>query len=85
MQMYGKECPIDNLRLLSRVERKEELEIKNQKLVNAFQNGLTEHMEELRTLVVAGVDIQQQQLLALEEQLQTFLNFKDQVLRKELN
>jgi hypothetical protein len=47
MQMYGKECPIDNLRLLSRVERKEELEIKNQKLVNAFQNGLTEHVEEL--------------------------------------
>lgn len=36
-------------------------------------------MKELRSLVVAGVGIQQQQLLSLEEQLQSFLTFKDQV------
>lgn len=36
-------------------------------------------MKELRSLVVAGVGIQQQQLQSLEEQLQSFLTFKDQV------
>lgn len=56
------------------------LEIRNHKLVDAFHSGLTEHMKELRTLVVAGVDIQHQQLQSLEEQLQSFLNVKDQVI-----
>lgn len=61
-------------------ERKEELEIKNQKLVDAFQTGLTQHMERLRVLVEGGVGVQQEQLRTLDEQLQTFLKFKDQVL-----
>jgi len=54
--------------------------MKNQKLVDAFQSGLAEHMEELRGLVVGGVGVQQQQLRALEEQLEAFLKLKDQVL-----
>lgn len=54
--------------------------MKNQELVNVFQTGLTDQMEELRTLVVSGVGVQQQQLQTLEEQLQSFLNSKDQVL-----
>lgn len=59
--------------------------MKNQKLVDAFQSGLTEHMEELRTLMVGGVGIQQQQLQTLKDQLQAFLNFKDQVFSLELS
>ncbi|XP_024369374.1 kinesin-like protein KIN-5A isoform X2 [Physcomitrium patens] len=73
--------------LFAKIERKEDLELKNQKLVNAFQSGLTEHMKELRTLVVVGVGTQQQQLRTLEEQLHSFLNFKDQAeeeLKKKL-
>ena len=58
--------------------------MKNQKLIDAFQGGLIEHMEELRTLVVGGVGIQQQQLQTLKDQLQAFLNFKDQVFSLEL-
>jgi hypothetical protein len=58
--------------------------MKNQKLIDAFQGGLIEHMEELRTLVVGGVGIQQQQLQTLKDQLQAFLNFKDQVFSLDL-
>lgn len=64
--------------LFAKIERKEEMEMKNQELVNVFQTGLTDQMEELRTLVVSGVGVQQQQLQTLEEQLQSFLNSKDQ-------
>ncbi|KAG0629863.1 hypothetical protein M758_1G135000 [Ceratodon purpureus] len=66
--------------LFAKIERKDELEIKNQKLVDAFQSGLTEHMEELRTLVIAGVGIQQQQLQTLDEQMQSLLNYKDKAV-----
>ena len=41
-------------------------------------------MEELRTLVVGGVGIQQQQLQTSKDQLQAFLDFKDQVFSFEL-
>ena len=51
--------------------------------MDAFQSGLTEHMEELRTLVIAGVGIQQQQLQTLDEQMQSLLNYKDKVLKWE--
>ncbi|KAG0619180.1 hypothetical protein M758_4G122100 [Ceratodon purpureus] len=68
--------------LFAKIERKEELEIKNQKLVDTFQSGLTEHMEELRTLVVGGVGIQQQQLQTSKDQLQAFLDFKDQAVEE---
>ncbi|XP_024393123.1 kinesin-like protein KIN-5D [Physcomitrium patens] len=71
--------------LFAKIERKEVLEIRNHKLVDAFHSGLTEHMKELRTLVVAGVDIQHQQLQSLEEQLQSFLNVKDQALEELKN
>ena len=53
--------------------------MKNQKLVDTFQSGLTDQMEELRALVVGGVGVQQQQLQTLKDQLEAFLNFKDQV------
>jgi hypothetical protein len=39
-------------------------------------------MEQLRVLVEGGVGVQQQQLRTLEEQLQAFLKFKDQVLSR---
>lgn len=59
------------------------MEIKNLKLVDAFQTGLKEQMEQLRALVVSGVGTQQQQFRTLEEQLQAFLNFKEKVLSPE--
>ncbi|XP_024366790.1 kinesin-like protein KIN-5D [Physcomitrium patens] len=63
--------------LFAKIERKENMEIKNLKLVDAFQTGLKEQMEQLRALVVSGVGTQQQQFRTLEEQLQAFLNFKE--------
>lgn len=73
---------VDVAGLFAKIERKEELEIKNQKLVDAFQIGLTQHMERLRVLVEGGVGVQQQQLRTLDEQLQTFLKFKDQAVEE---
>jgi kinesin family protein 11 len=73
--------------LFAKIERKEELEIKNQKLVDTFQSGLTEHMEQLRALVVGGVGDQRKQLQTLEEQLQAFVQLKDEAaeeLKKKL-
>ncbi len=60
-------------------ERKQQLEARNQRVVQSFQSCLTKQLQELRSLVLGGVSQQQEQLLTLENHLQSFLNFKNKV------
>jgi kinesin family protein 11 len=60
-------------------ERKQQLEARNQRVVQSFQSCLTKQLQELRSLVLGGVSQQQEQLFTLENQLQSFLNFKNKV------
>ncbi len=60
-------------------ERKQQLEARNQMVVQNFQSCLTKQLQELRSSVLGGVSQQQEQLLTLENHLQSFLNFKNKV------
>ncbi|KAH9559844.1 hypothetical protein CY35_06G076400 [Sphagnum magellanicum] len=68
--------------LFAKIERKQQLEARNQRVVQSFQSCLTKQLQELRSLVLGGVSQQQEQLLTLENHLQSFLNFKNKAVEE---
>lgn len=68
--------------LFAKIERKQQLEARNQRVVQSFQSCLTKQLQELRSLVLGGVSQQQEQLFTLENHLQSFLNFKNKAVEE---
>lgn len=62
--------------LFEKIERKEQVEAGNMKLVQNFQSDFCQQLENLRKAVNFSVGQQQEQLASFEEQLQTFMSTK---------